>query len=342
MAIAGAAGNLISAGGGMIGSVFENEGNRKAINKQMDALGQLQILDPEKYKKMAYQGDVDAWRNRLKALREVDPQLNQIRNDALSAMTTRMAELVQQTGRSDKIGNMIMGLAQQFSAGAPAEMALGEAFMAKAKERLGRGAELPPTYQAELVRSGLEEAGAVGIGADRRGPVAGRLGKLLGRAATEQEILNEQQAAALAATGQALTANRMNILAGLVPTISNLDTARTNLGLQGLGVVEAEAPRKVGFAGTDIVGLEEQKRAETNQKLMEMAKLKGMQDLRQGRFVGGLIRTGSSAIGGALSSMAGGGLFGSGAQSVAGAGSGGIKGQERLYQTESMIADLLR
>ena len=311
----------------MIASVFENEGQRKALNKQMDALQNLERIDVEQYKDLALKGDTQAWRNRLATLRQVDPELARVRDAAIKTNAVQMAKIANETGRSDEIAKQVFGLAQQFAAGAPAEMALGEAFLEKAKERLGRGAKLPPTYQAELIKSGLEKTGGAGVGVSRQGPVAGVLGKLLGSAAVQQEITNENQAGQLATVGQAIAGNRMNILAGLMPQFQNFEQAKLNLAGHALSVVNSETPSKVGLAGQDILQMTEARRQEGNAIAQAIAGLKGQQSLRQNNFVGGLIRQGTDLTGAMMGSMGGqGGILsslgigGKGAGAAAGAG----------------------
>jgi hypothetical protein len=316
----------VAAAGAAGSAAIKGNAKRKALNGQIDALKELNDIDPEAYANLAKQGDIDAWKTRLDTMRKVDPQLAEIRDSSLKSFTTMLAKNASDSNRSDDVAQMVYGLAQQFAAGAPAEMDLGTAFTNKAREKLGRGSQLPPTYQAELIRSGLETAGAAGVGASRQGPVAGVLGRLLGSAAMNVERQNEQDAMTLAQAGSQLSSSRLNILQGLIPQFQNYEQAKTNLAAQGLAAVNQETPSKIGLAGADLVNLTETARRERNLGIQKVAELEGQKALAAGEMKAGFVQAGSqfaqSVIGG-LAGGGGGGAAGGGGNVLGGLMQGG-------------------
>jgi hypothetical protein len=270
----------------------------------MEALQRVRLIDPQEMANIAKKGDIDAWKNRLDAIQKVDPKLGELRNNAIKSLTTSLAKNATDSNASDETSKFVIGLAQQFAAGAPADFDLGSAMQAKAKEVMGRGSNLPPTYQAELIRSGLEKGGTVGIGPDRKGAVAGVLGKLLGSEAVAMEQQNANFAGSLAGAAQQITSNRMNILAGLSAQMQQFEANKQSLATQGLDVVNSEAPSKVGASGADMVNMYESRRAGENQKLMGQADLEAQRYLAQGEQNAGLIAGGTQMAGSIL-----GGLF---------------------------------
>lgn len=301
--VAGVAAAAAAAGS----AIAKGDAKRKAANKQIDALKNMKELDPKIYENLVKEKDVEAWKTRLSTMRQVDPQLATIRDNALKTFTNQLAKTAADEGRSDDIANMVMGLATQFNAGAPAEMELGDALIAKAKEKLGRGGALPPTYQAELIRSGLEKAGTAGLDPNRKGAVAGVLGKLLGREAMDVERQNEQDAIQLAQAGGQIATNRLNILQGLIPQMQNYEAAKLNMAGAGLSAVNSETPSKIGLAGQDVMNLWERRRAETNAQAMEVAKLEGEKAMAKAEMLSGLFQAGSQGISAVAGGMGGGG-----------------------------------
>jgi hypothetical protein len=287
-------------------AVAKGNAKRKAANMQIDALKNMKELDPAVYEKLVKEKDVSAWKTRLNTMREVDPQLAQIRDNSLKVFTSQLAKNAADNGRSDEIAKMVMGLADQFNSGAPAEMALGDAMVQRAKEKLERGSSLPPTYQAELIRSGLEKAGTAGLDPNRKGAVAGVLGKLLGSEAMAVERQNEQDAMQLAQAGGQIATNRLNILQGLIPQLQNYEAAKTNMAGQAMGVVNAETPSKIGLAGQDLMNLWERRRLEGNAQAREVAKLEGEKAMAKAEMLSGLFQSGSQAISGIAGGMGGG------------------------------------
>jgi hypothetical protein len=303
-------------------AVAKGQAKRKAANMQIDALKNMKKLDPKVYEKLVADKDTEAWKRRLKTMRDVDPELATIRDQSIKAFTTQLAKNANETGRSDEIANYVMGLAEQFNAGAPAEMDVGDAMIARAREKLDRGAELPPTYQAEMIRSGLEQAGGAGIGPDRKGAVTGVLGKLLGREAMAVERQNEADAMQLAQAGGQISANRMNILQGLIPQMQNYEAAKTNLAAQGMAMVNTETPSKIGLGGQDMMNLWERRRLEGNKEAQAVAKLEGEKAMAKAEMLSGLFQSASQGVGAIAGGLGGGagGMMGGMAGGAAGGG----------------------
>jgi hypothetical protein len=326
----------LGAVGGLIGLGTDIASGYMATDAREDALNDLknywryiyETMDPTRLTEIAKQGDVANYANKLANLRQNDPELAQIRQQGVQGLLGDMAEAVIKQDPNSKSLATLQKFQEEVASPQFNTNPLANSFFSKAQELLNRGSNLPPTFQGELVKAGLESAGATGVGANRTGPLAQRLGKLLGSAATQQEQLNLQSAAGAASAGNNLANSRMNMLLGLSSAITNLNSARNSLFAGGYGLANSQlAGLGGGLNGLQSLQLDEARRADRNKQQSALADLSAAAEINDATgdintltSVGNWAKSGFGMTGGL------GGAGGASGGASGGFGSGGIFG----------------
>lgn len=261
-----------------------SQAQKKAIEEQKRALARLKSIDIEKYKKEANLGDREEYANRLENLRITDPELAKVRD----ASVANLLETIQpsQPTRADRVADLLVERATEEN---PLMRRLEQRFLELANTRLDEGAELPPEFQAELVRSGLEQAGTTGAGANRSGPLAQLLGTRIGEAGLQLERQRVSEALGLTQASEALKNNRTNILRGLATDLQNLELSRTNVARTALTDIYAQGPGG-GLDGDDVINALETNRQLKNYQILGKGQLNAMNEMRRGAETGGYIQ----------------------------------------------------
>lgn len=319
IAIAGIASAAIGAGGKVGSAYLEGMAKKRALGAMMKAWQKLRGIDVDAYKKTAFDQARQNYLDRFKLFREGDPELAQVRDVAIQRALDTLNDTSGNQAKAQDVADRLAAGALDLE-GDAASKKLESSLLQRAQENLDRGAELPPEFQAELVRSGLENAGAAGIGADRKGPLAQLLGKKIG---AEQIALERQRAADALQLGQgaqALRTNRLNILAGIAPALQNIDTSRFNLAAGAENLANSEMPQDVGLTGRDVLNLNESNRALDNQRTLALGQLKAGKHIVSGETASKYVQAGTGFLQSALGSIMG-GADGAGGE---GGGAGGI------------------
>jgi len=304
-----------------IGKALEAGAEKIAAGKMVRAVKSLKIVDPEKLKLLGITEDKAAYIRDLAFAREQNPELSAMRDAAIAKGVEIFG--ADQYPWQDAEAGMISIAGEDTSA----RKALEDQFLAKAKEQLDLGSKLDSNFQAELVRSGLEKGGAAGFGANKTGPLAQLLGNKIGEAGVALEQTRIANAQGLANAADVMKSNRVNILAGILPNLMN--TTNFNLGLVGKGMdlFNSERPN-IGPGGEAMVGFEEQKRNEENNKILMNAQAQGnrvrAERAWQSAMVQGGMNTVQAVLGGVMGGMGGmGGMMGGAGGAAGGAGGGG-------------------
>lgn len=319
-------GNVFSSIGGIVGGVIGGKEKGRAIDSQKAAVRKLQSIDIEKYKSLARIGDKEAYLNKLADTREADPVLAALRDES----QTQLLNLVK--GTTSPAKDLLNELVEEgrVQVSDPRYRALEDALISKARTRLEEGATLPPEFQAELVRSGLETGATVNpaTGTYRQGPLAQILGNKIGAAQLALRAQRENEAQTLANSAALLKNNRLAILSGLLPAASNERAAELNIAGKGLATALEVGPSG-GLAGRDILNLEEANRELANQKISALGNLSAQRHLKRAEEAGQL----GNSIGGLLDSATGifGGLGGFGGGKGSGLASLFGGAQQPLY-----------
>ena len=268
---------------------------RKAANKQKDAIAKLKGNDLEASKTMVADQDKAYYLQSKAFFREQDPELAAARDAAVKRINDEM----QAPYKADAV--LDQKIKENLQPDAQAEE-IRNTLMQRAKEDLALGATLPPEYQAEMVRAGLENASGTGVGANRLGPVTARTGTLLGAAGLDIKARREKAASDLLGADSALKASRANLLGNLLSEAAQLSAQKFSLEA-GVSNLAAQNTQSVGMKGADLLQLQLANENFERSKTMSLAQLEAMKVMSnaeaQSAYVQAAGKFGETVAGGA-------------------------------------------
>lgn len=287
-----------------------NAAKGKALSKsariRAAAYDSLKPLNAAELQSVAKQGDLENIRNSLAAQRELDPTFAAIRDvgskNILSALRSD-----QTPGQADKAASEI---GSSLAATKADDEATITALMDKVKEDLQAGATLPPEFQAELVRSGLESAGVQGLNVSGKGAAGTQVRELLGSSGLALKQNREANARANLGAVDALRTGRQNALTRFAELTNNLTGAKMTRGGAGAALGQSMMP-SIGLTGADLANVYQQNYKLDQAKTMGKAGVESDLATQKGALTASTI----GAVGSGVNSMLGGwigGLFGSG------------------------------
>jgi len=265
-------------------SAYAASQQRKAAKEQQAALDKIKGTDIEKTAARAKEADLQQFKDSLQAQRDLDPataRLRDISNEQLAQGDPQQAAV-----------NRV--LSDLFSTTQPADARdtkFIETLKTRAQEELDRGGALSGEQQSELVRAGLEQAGASGVGA---GSVAGRrtVGRLL---ASETERLRQERgnvARELFGFATDLQSRRIDDASRLVSTNQNVQQQRLQRLFNLANLADSRVPT-IGLGGSDIANLEISNQNLKRDKIVRGANIAANSRTQQAatiqRGVGGLV-----------------------------------------------------
>ncbi len=284
---------------------------KKAITSQNKL---LKKLDPDALNSLAMKFDSSRAKNRLALQAEIDPEVAQIRELSKKALLDRAAVSTDQR-ESNQLATRLFNETKDED---PRLVALKDSILAKAQSELAAGASLPPEFQSELVRAGLETGAQSGIGMGKNA-VGGGVARLLGAAGIQLDRERTQTAVALTDAAQDLTNSRINILSSVFPRLRELEAADRNEQVANLQLAEAMLPES-GISGQEAVNIQIGKSKAKAALLQQRANVKAGEAQANAQFNSSLASTAASAI------STGAGMYGAyagGAGAAAGGAGGG-------------------
>lgn len=294
-----------------------SDAQKKAVDQQDQLL--KGNMNPNRLNALAQEFDKKRAVSRLALQKEIDPELAALREKS-------KAQLLNDTATSDKAGDQSHQLASalfnETKVEDPRLVALKDSLISKAQEQINRGATLPPEFQAELVRSGLDTGSQAGFAIDKN-TVGGGIAKALGLAGIQLEQSRQNQAMELANSANNLQNSRINILASVFPKLRDLETTDTNEAKQNFLLANSTIPEN-GLSGQDAVNIQIAKTKAQSALLQKRADIKSQQAIAQGNATSGYIGAGTSAVGSIAGDYTGGtgsllnGLMGGGGGATAG------------------------
>lgn len=292
------------AAGAAASAVAKKSAADKAAKIQKNAIGQQQNilkkkLDPTVLNKLAQEADEERAKSRLALQKEIDPELAQLRQLGKEQLLAN-ASISEESKQSSQLANQLFQETKQQD---PRLEALKNSIFDAAQSELDAGATLPPEFQAELVRAGLNQGSQAGI-AISKDSIGGGVAKALGLAGVQLQQQRQQSAQNLANTGQNLANARINILSSVFPKLRDLETTRRMEAAQNFGVGEATLPES-GLSGQDLVNIEIAKQKGLADLLGQRAQVRAQQANNQGAYTAALIGAGTSAISGAAGGFGG-------------------------------------
>ena len=301
-----AAGSLINIGAGIGQAVAGRKGERDAINAQKDAINQLEAITRKQANDIASSGDIAFYEQSMAEFRKRNPGLATARdateatlkdlavNDPLAETRALLDQRIKEAQNTD-----------------PNAAAARSELLRQTRRNLELGASLPPEYQAELVRAGLEQGRVTGAGGNRLGPATQLLGNKIGAAGLELEQQRQQAAATALQLDDALTRGRQAILGDLVSQSATVPAAQVAMAERLRGIAGSEIP-SVGLSGTDLLGIEQERIDLENRKKLALGNLDAQNQLSQAKRTSGIIGSVSSGLSGGMGAMSAGGSGGGG------------------------------
>ncbi len=230
---------------------YQNQ--RKGLQEQTKSL--KRDYDIDRVNNLVTKYDKQYLEKRLELQQEIDPELAEVRRAGKEQLRIQF-----QTPESSRQSTLAANkLFRENINEAPEAKRLRERLTTEAHKELDLGAQLPPEFQAELVRSGLERGSTSGIGMSRRS-IGGTVSTLLGAGGVALKAGRQNQAMNLANAGQQLTDARFNILANIFPTVSSAEAQSMGRSAAAFALGNDTIPQG-GLTGrevlsTDIAGRE--------------------------------------------------------------------------------------
>lgn len=314
---------IFGAIGNLIGGVLEGQGERKALNAQIDAINSLEPIDVEKSGRETSERDVEFYNRSLEEFRKLEPELAQARDIAQKELVTAVEGAGAEFDRTERL---LESRIAEANVQDPLVESIRNSLLEQTRDNLARGATLPPEFQAELVRTGLEAAGTTGVKGSRQGPVAARLGQLIGSAGLQLEQQRRAEAGQMLQLDDALTQSRQAILGDLVRQSSTLPGARAGFFGTTQQALSGQI-KPVGLTGRDLLGLDLNNVQFERDKIMQIGQLTGQKALSEGKMQAGLARNSGALVDSVAGAAFGGGIGGM----LGGLGGGGGGGFGSLF-----------
>lgn len=320
------AGAAVAAAGAAGAAYAKKSAADKAAVAQKNALkGQKKILQDELSFDRINQAATDADRlraeNRQKLQKEVDPELAQLRQlgkDRLLAEASRNPDSLQSS-------QVAKALFNENAKEDPRLEALKNSIISRAQEDISAGATLPPEFQAELVRAGVQQGSQAGFRTDPK-TVGGTIARALGLGGVQLEQAREQQATNLAGAATNLDESRARILSGIFPTIKAAEDKRRKDAITDFGIGDSTLPES-GLTGREAAQIQ-QNRGNTLLKIRgQRGQISAQQATAAGEANAAYIGAGTSFVTSALGAYGGGGGGLTSGLTSGGGGGGGGYGQ---------------
>jgi hypothetical protein len=326
MSYASAAGAVIGAGGAIVAGVFQKRAADKAAREQKRAIEQQnkilqQNLSPEALNRVAQTFDETRAKSRLELQKEVDPEIAALREFSKN----KLLEIAQRPEESLQSNRVARQLFEENINPDEKMQKLKDTILSRAQEDFDAGASLPPEFQAEVVRTGLNTGAGAGIGVSRNS-VGGVTSRLLGGAGLQLKAQRAAEGASLAGTADALARSRQQLLANIFPTVAAKEAAEAQRAAGGLAVAESLIPES-GLSGTQATDIEIARRKAMMDLIANRGNVNAAQKTARGQIISSTIGNVTSS----LSSALGGGVLGSGSsqstQAPTAATTGALAGQ---------------
>jgi hypothetical protein len=295
---------VVAAGTAIGTSIAKNNAAHKASGARKQALAEQKEIVPTGDNSEAGKAkaqDIQHYTDSYATFAKMNPEL-------AAARTTAEKNLNQAVGQNFGQAQGVLDQAITEATAPSKEISLADQVVNTAQRALAQGSRLDPSYQAELIRAGLEQAGTTGVGTDRTGALSQRLGTLLGTAGEQLKSKRLAEASAAADAGAKLKAQRSAILQGLTNTSTGLQTAKLSANGQVVSGIDSMVP-SIGLSGADVVKMDLANLAAQNQRKIAQGELKAADAQAQAELVAGIlggINSGVQSASGAYGQFGGG------------------------------------
>lgn len=289
----------VSAAGSIASSAISASAANRASRTRANALQSLQQLDIPELQNMARTADEERFRGSLDLQRRVDPQAAEARSQGLKGILDSL-----DTGnRADETSRSLLeGLLAEQELTAGDEQALKEKLLADAKAALDAGATLPPEFQAELVRTGLEKsAGVAGFRPEDRAGAAGTtVRRLIGSEGLKLQENRRLQAIDNIKAASGISSSRVTILGSIAQQFQALAQNQLNRSAAAANAGQSLLP-SYGLSGSDVANLKQEDIRNRNAVTMGVANEAANRQITNGAMVSSILGTTTGAVGTGLS-----------------------------------------
>jgi hypothetical protein len=289
------------------GSVISADAASSAADAQANALNSLQTLDISNLSSSASAADMTKYRAGFDAQAKTDPTYAALRTQGASGYLSTLTSDASGTSPADTALNK---LGANIDATGKANQSVISQLLDQASKELAAGATLPPEFQQEMVRSGLEGAGGSGLSIDGRGAGGTGIRTLLGSAGIALQRQRQQDASGMLTTASSVNSQQQAALAELSQMSNQLTQSKATRAAGGMAVGNSTVP-SIGLSGSDVANLNVANMNAKNNITMAQGQVAGQKDLAQGSMWSGVLNgLGQGAMG--LGTLGGSGYFGGG------------------------------
>lgn len=294
MALLTAAALAVTAAATVGSAYMAKAGARKAAKARAAAIEKMGSIDAPALQALARRTDEERYRGILDLQKQVDPGLAKLRQNSIDQLAANSGP--------QPTDAQVDQLAQNIYAenvDDPESRALRQKLLADAQAQLDAGATLPPDFQAELVRTGLESGTASGMSGNRAGAVGRNLRQVLGVAGQALKQQRVQSALAQSQGAQTIADSRARILSGTIAVLNGIPEARLQRAKAGFDVAQGALPER-GLTGKELVGLDMARLKDENAKLGKLGDIEAEKKLADYAFYSSAIGAGGGLVSGGL------------------------------------------
>lgn len=239
----------VAAGAAVAKGIAAKNAAKKAAGAQNSAYDNVEFVDIDKLNSDALSADAKRFDEQFKLQEKTDPTVAGLRKEGASNLLQGLHDDANPNGDANAL---LKQLTAEGASDSPKREALINQLFDSAQAELNAGATLPPEFQAELVRAGLEKSGAAGTTGSGAADASART--LLGSAGLNLQAQRRSQAEQLLSTADTLKQNRANILAGVLGTNENVLNSKAGRATNAYGIGAAGVPQ-AGLTGADVANL---------------------------------------------------------------------------------------
>lgn len=268
---------------------------------------------PDWLNNIAQKADTERAKGRIANQMEVDPELGKLRQLGKEQMLSQ-ASIDEGSKQSSQLADTLFNSTQNED---PQLAQLRKSLATQAQSELDAGANLPATYQAELMRAGLNRGSQAGI-AMNKNSIGGPLATVLGSAGIQLQKQRQEAAMNLANSSNSLYNSRINVLSSVFPKLRDLESQRRVEAAQNFQMADQAMP-EYGLTGREMVNLEQSKNDKLNNLKMAKTNIQAQQQVNKGEYTGAMIGAAAKGVSSVAGGFSPGGAFASSAAPSGGA-----------------------
>jgi hypothetical protein len=288
---------------GVAGAAIKGAAAKKAAGAMTAGWNATKPLDIEEMKVLGKETDLQKYQDQFAAQAKHDPVLAKMRSQGSENFLSQL--------NLDKSGQTIgdkstREVSELIASAKEGQQSAIDALMKKAKSELDAGATLPPEFQAELVKAGLEGAGAGGMGIEGRGAGGTAVRELLGAAGLKLDQQRTTNAINYVGAADSIRTGRMAALTGLTGLDEGVRNSKAERGKMGIGIGTSAMP-SIGMSGTTAMALSARNNEFENNRKLGLAGVKAAKIQSQGDMWASILGSVGGAVSGGMSGGVGGG-----------------------------------